>query len=134
MASEKSISICNIFRDNTSKIINKLEMQIPANIQIYSDLYKEYLHLIEDVYGTCILSEKEFLDKMNIDENFMRNVQEFSNNYTDMCINQIDYFGKYLKWYSEMRISGMKSYDQVMHSMMESYSNILSNCSRNFGK
>ena len=134
MESDSSVSVCNIFKDSTSKIINKLEMQIPTNFQIYSDLYKEYLHLMDDVYGTCILSEKEFLDKMNIDNNFMKSIQTFTNYWTEICIKQIDNYENYLKWYSEMRISGMKSYDQFMHSMMESYSKLFPNYTNNFGK
>ena len=67
-----SLSICDIFKDNTSRIINTLEMQIPSHFQIYSDMYKEYLHLINDIFGTCILSEKEFFDKMKIDNNLIK--------------------------------------------------------------
>ena len=134
MSSENSTSICNIFKDNTSKIINKLEMQIPSNLQIYSDMYKEYLHVMDDVYGTCILSEKEFLDKMCIDENFIKNVSSYTNYVTDLWINQIENYGNFLKWYSQMRISGMKSYDEFVHSMMGSYSKMLSGINKNFEK
>jgi hypothetical protein len=55
--------LCDIFKNSTSKVIKKLEMEIPSHFQIYSDMYKEYLHEIDDIFGTCILSEKEFLIK-----------------------------------------------------------------------
>ena len=44
-------SIYNVWKENTSKIINKLELQIPSHFQIYSDMYKEYLRSINDIFG-----------------------------------------------------------------------------------
>ena len=125
MSTNNSSSVCNIFKDSTSKIINKLEMKIPSHFQIYSDMYKEYLHVIDDVFGTCILSEKEFFDKMNIDKKLVKNIESYTNYLTWIWINQIENYDKYLKWYSQMRISGMKSYDQFVHTMMNSYTKTL---------
>lgn len=132
MSQDTEPSICNIFKDNSSKIINKLEMQIPSHFQIYSDIYKEYLHMLDDVFGTCIISEKEFLDKINADKKSMKYIKSFSEGMTDFWIKQIKNYDNYLKWYSQMRISGMKSYDQFVHIMMDSYSKTLSNFTKNF--
>ena len=132
MSKNNSISVCNIFKDNTSKVIKKLEMQIPSNFQIYSDMYKEYLHVVDDVFGTCILSEKEFFDKMKMNKNLMKNIETYTNCFTKIGINQIENYDNYLKWYAQMRISGMKSYDQFVHTMMDSYSKALSNFINNF--
>lgn len=90
-------SVCNIFKNNTSKIINKLEMQIPSHFQIYSDMYKEYLHFIDDTFETCIMSEKEFFDKMNIDNNLIKNTSQDTNYLTNIWINQIENYDGYLK-------------------------------------
>ncbi|MCJ8305793.1 MAG: hypothetical protein HRU07_01935 [Nitrosopumilus sp.] len=134
MSTNNSISVCDIFKDNTSKVIKKLEMQIPSHFQIYSDMYKEYLHVIDDIFGTCILSEKEFFDKMKIDKNLMKNIETFTNYFTGIGINQIENYDNYLKWYAQMRISGMKSYDQFVHTMMNSYSKTLANFMIDFEK
>jgi len=134
MSTNNSISVCDIFKDNTSKVIKKLEMQIPSHFQIYSDMYKEYLHVIDDIFGTCILSEKEFFDKMKIDKNLMKNIETFTNYFTGIGINQIENYDNYLKWYAQMRISGMKSYDQFVHIMMNSYSKTLANFMIDFEK
>ncbi len=134
MPTSNSSSVCNIFKDNTSKVIKKLEIQIPSHFQIYSDMYKEYLHVVDDIFGTCILSEKEFFDKMNIDQNSMKNIESYTNYLTGIWVNQIENYDNYLKWYSQMRISGMKSYDQFVHSMMDSYSKTLSNFTYSFEK
>ena len=58
--SEDSISICDLMKDHTSTVIKKAESQIPTYTQIFSDVYREYLHVIDDLYGTCYISEKEF--------------------------------------------------------------------------
>ena len=134
MPTSNSSSVCNIFKDNTSKVIKKLEIQIPSHFQIYSDMYKEYLHVIDDIFGTCILSEKEFFDKMNMDQNSMKNIESYTNYLTGIWVNQIENYDNYLKWYSQMRISGMKSYDQFVHTMMNSYSKTLSNFTNSFEK
>ncbi len=134
MSTNNSISVCDIFKDNTSKVIKKLEMQIPSHFQIYSDMYKEYLHVIDDIFGTCILSEKEFFDKMKIDKNLMKNIETITNYFTGIGINQIENYDNYLKWYAQMRISGMKSYDQFVHTMMNSYSKTLTNFMIDFEK
>ena len=109
-------------------------MQIPSHFQIYSDMYREYLHVIDDIFGTCILSEKEFFDKMKIDKNLMKNIETYTNYFTGIGINQIENYDNYLKWYAQMRISGMKSYDQFVHTMMNSYSKTLTNFMINFEK
>ena len=134
MSTNNSISVCDIFKDNTSKVIKKLEMQIPSHFQIYSNMYKEYLHVIDDIFGTCILSEKEFFDKMKIDKNLMKNIETFTNYFTGIEINQIENYDNYLKWYAQIRISGMKSYDQFVHTMMNSYSKTLANFMIDFEK
>ena len=130
----EDLSVCDIFKGNTSKIINKLEMQIPTHYQIYSDMYKEYLHVMDDVFGTCVLSEKEFFDKMNLNKNMIKNIESYSNFVTEVWMKQIDNYENYLKWYSQMRISGMKTYDNFIHLMMDSYSKNLSNFTKNFEK
>lgn len=132
MSQDSELSICNIFKDNSSKIINKMEIQIPSHFQIYSDMYKEYLHVLDDVFGTCIISEKEFFEKISTDENSLKHIKSFSDSVTDFWIKQIESYDSYLKWYSQMRISGMKSYDQVMHVMMDSYSKTISNSTKGF--
>jgi len=109
-------------------------MQIPSHFQIYSDMYKEYLHVIDDIFGTCILSEKEFFDKMKIDKNLLKNIETFTNYFTGIGTNQIENYDNYLKWYAQMRISGMKSYDQFVHTMMNSYSKTLTNFMIDFEK
>ncbi len=130
MVSNKEYSICDIIKGNTSAIIQKMESQIPVNFQIYSDMYKEYLHMIDDLFGTCYLSEKEFFDRMNIDDRILKIMDSYGKTYTEIYNSQIENYSSFLKGYSKMRTSGMKSYDKFAHVMMDSYAKMISDFSK----
>ncbi len=119
------VSVCDVMKDNTSKVIKKLESQTPANIQLYSDLYAEYLHMFDDLFGTCYISEKQFFDKLGLDQNTLKTFDNYSNNLTNFYTTQIDLMSNFQRAYVQMRIAGIKSYDKYMHAMMDSYAMML---------
>ena len=123
---ENKVSVCDIMKNNTSEIIKKLESKTPSLMQKYSDLYMQYLHTIDDIFGTCYISEKEFFDKLNLDQNTLKEVEKFSNSLTTISLNQIEASSKYLDAYMQMRVSALKTYDDFMHVMMDSYAKTLS--------
>jgi len=123
---ENKVSVCDIMKNNTSEIIKKLESKTPSLMQKYSDLYMQYLHTIDDIFGTCYISEKEFFDKLNLDQNTLKEVEKFSNSLTAISLNQIEASSKYLEAYMQMRVSALKTYDDFMHVMMDSYAKTLS--------
>jgi virulence-associated protein VapD len=123
---ENKVSVCDIMKNNTSEIIKKIESKTPSLMQKYSDLYMQYLHTIDDIFGTCYISEKEFFDKLNLDQNTLKEVEKFSNSLTAISLNQIEASSKYLDAYMQMRVSALKTYDDFMHVMMDSYAKTLS--------
>ena len=123
---ENKVSICDIMKNNTSEIIKKIESQAPSLMQKYSDLYMTYLHTIDDISGTCYISEKEFFDKLNIDQGILKETEKFSSALTTMYLNQIEISSKYLEAYVQMRVSALKTYDNFVHVMMDSYAKTLS--------
>jgi len=64
----EKLSICDVFKDDTSEVIRKLELQTPLLFQNYSNLHAAYLHMFDDLFGTCYISEKEFFDNLNVDQ------------------------------------------------------------------
>lgn len=124
--SKVDVSVCDIMKSNTSTIINKMESQIPTFFQIQSDIYKEYLHTIDDLFGTCFISEKEFFDKLNLDQNILKFIDNYWKNATKLYLSQIDISTDFLRIYSQIRISTIRSFDSYMHAMMESYAKTLS--------
>ena len=123
--SSGKISICDLFKENTSNLIQKMESQIPIYGQIYSDIYKESLHMLEDIFGTCYISEKEFFDKLNIDQYTLKQWDIYSKSILDYYSRQIDTSTNLLKIYSSNRISAIQTYENFMHAWMDSYQKML---------
>ncbi len=127
---DDKISICDLMKDNTSKIIQKLESQTPSYFQQSTDLYSAYLHTLDDVYGTCYISEKEFFDKLDIDQGILAAYRNYSNSVTDAILQQIEMFAKIREQNIQMQISAIQTYDNFIHSMMESYAKYLGQFNR----
>lgn len=129
---ENKVSVCDIMKNNTSEIVKKLESQAPSLMQKYSNLYMTYLHTIDDVFGTCYISEKEFWDKLNIDQGILKQIEQFSSTLTTMSLDQIEVSSKYLEAYIQMRVSALKTYDNFVHVMMDSFAKTLSQFNKFF--
>ena len=125
-SSQVDVSVCDIMKGNTSEIIKKMESQIPTYFQMHSDVYTEFLHTMDDLFGTCFIAEKEFFDKLNFDQYTLKLFDSYWKNITKMYSSQIDMSTNFLRAYSQMRISGIKLFDNYMHVMIESYAKMLS--------
>ena len=125
-SSQVDVSVCDIMKGNTSEIIKKMESQIPTYFQMHSDVYTEFLHTMDDLFGTCFIAEKEFFDKLNFDQYTLKLFDSYWKNITKMYTSQIDVSTDFLKAYSQMRIHGIKLFDNYMHVMMESHAKMLS--------
>ena len=123
---DESVLFCDMMKSNTSTLVKKAESQIPTYAQLYSDVYTEYLHMIDDLFGTCYIAEKEFFEKFNIDPAMMKNFNNYMNSLTQVYSSQMDLSTNFLRNYSEMRIAMIKSYDSYMHTMMDVYAKTLS--------
>ena len=123
---EEKLSVCEIMKEDSSEIIKKMESQIPLLFQNYSNLYKQYLHMLDDVFGTCFIAEKKFFDSLNIDQDTLRQIKENSKAMKDMHMQNIETSSKFIDMYVKMRIDALKSLDNYTHVMMNSYANYLS--------
>ena len=123
---QDKISVCDVMKSKTSSVIRKMESQIPSYVQEYSDLYAEYLHTIDDLFGTCYLSEKEFFDKLNIDQKTLKAFDNLSGFWEKIATSQIEKSTNFMRANNQMRISTIKSYDKYVHTMMDSYAKMLS--------
>ena len=125
-SSETKISLCDVMKSNTSSIIKKAESQVPIYLQQYSDLYTAYLHTFDEIFGTCYISEKEFFDKLEIDQRTLKLYENCSKIFKDMISSQIDTSTQLLNAYIKTRISAIESFDRYAQLMMQLYSNTLS--------
>ena len=132
--SKAKTSVCDLMKDNTSQIIKKLESQTPVNIQLCSDLYTEYLHMFDDLFGTCYISEKQLFDKLGLDQNTLKTLGNYSNNLTNFYANQIETSTNFLRSYVQMRTSAIKSYDRYVHAMIDYFAKMSSQYNSVFKK
>lgn len=125
-SSQTKISVCDIMKNNTSSIIKKMEFQVPVYLQQYTDLFTAYLHSFDQIFGTCYIAEKEFFDKLEIDQNTLKSFDNISNTFKDIISSQIDISTQVLDTYVKMRISTIESFDKYAQVMMRIYANMLS--------
>ncbi len=124
-SSESEISICDIMKNRTSEIVKKIECHLPSNVQQYSDLYTAYLHSIDDMFGTCYISQKEFFDKLGISQEALRNFDKYLESISKSYQDWIDLSSKYGQDYVQTRLSMIKSSDQFIHMTMDLYAKML---------
>ena len=113
------ISVCDLLKNNTTKIIRKCETQTPIYAQLYSNYYTEYLHSLEDIFGTCYLSEKHFFDSLGIDEKTLNATDKFWKGFTETTISHIDMYTNFRKAQFDTMVSFMRSYDHFVHLGMD---------------
>lgn len=118
-----TVSICDVMKNNTTEIIEKIETKFPIYAQLYTDLYTKYLHTISDLYSTCYLSEKEFFDKLGMNKPAIQAFDTYWKSVTNIVLSQIDMGTNFAKMYVQFRLGIIDSYDKVAHMMMD-------NCAR----
>ncbi|HXG73704.1 MAG TPA: hypothetical protein VNK44_02640 [Candidatus Nitrosotenuis sp.] len=119
--SDISISVCDVMKDNTSKIIKKLEAQIPFSAQHYSDLYTLFLHSVDDIFGTCYLAEKQFFDRLGLDQGALKSFKMLSDQFTNAFLTQIEMTSSLQKSQLELQKNLLHMYEQYLHSLVDSY-------------
>ena len=124
---EYDISICDIMKNRTSEIVKKMEYQLPLMTQQFSDLYTACLHSFDDVFGTCYISQKEFIDKLNIPQEVLREFDKSLTILSKSCQNLIDLNSMFWQNYVQTKLSAIKSNDQFVHMTMNSYAQTLAN-------
>ena len=123
---DEKLSVCDIMKEDTSEVIKKMESKIPVLFQNYSDIYTQYLHSLDDIFGTCYIAEKAFFDKLNIDESVLRQIKENSKIIKENYFKNIETSTKFFDECTKLRLEAIKSFDTYMHTTMDSYAKILS--------
>jgi len=129
---ENKISLCDVLKEDTSEVIRKLESQTPLLFQNYSNLYTAYLHMFDDLFGTCYIYEKELFDKLHIDQSILKQIKSNSETLKNIYLENIERNTKFIDDYTQMRISAIKSFDSYVHVMMETYAKYLSEFKKSF--
>ena len=123
---EEKLSVCEIMKDDTSEVFRKMESQVPILFQNGSNLYTQYLHMLDDIFGTGYIAEKKFFDRLDIDQDILKQIKNNSESIKNMYMQNIEMSSKLFDQYVKMRINTIKSFDNYTHVMMNAYANFLS--------
>lgn len=108
----------DMVKDNAERIMNKIDTQIPLYVKIQSDLYREYIHIIEDFFKAGNTLESASTNTLFQDQ-LSKNIIEYNiRTCSNVVLVGLDIYGEYLKWYSDVRLAGMKSLNQSIHNYM----------------
>ena len=121
------LSVCDIMHDGAAEIIAKMQSLLPINMELYSDLYMECLNSFQDLFGTCYIAEKEIEDTIGVDQNLLEHFDVTAKTYSKMTLAQIDMVSNIQKAYLQSSISAVKTSDEYIRLMLDSYSRMVSN-------
>ena len=125
------MSIQNIVKDNTSEIIEKIDSKIPSYVQLYSELYKKYLHIANNFWSTSYLTQKQFLNRIGMDDSKFSLFETFSQAVKKMALFQIDMTENMFKTYISRRLSVLDYYEQMMNWNTSNFYNMFSQSNAN---
>lgn len=112
-------SFSKITKDNTHKIINKLESDLPSKTQQFSELYTAYLHTMNNTFDSCIMYEKEFLEKLGVEQNTLKlfgNLVEFQ---TKTMLEQMNMYAKFRENNTKIQLSAIRSFDEFIQNIIK---------------
>jgi len=125
-SADSKISICGMMNSSISEIIEKIESEMPSLFQGYSDLYTRYLHSIKDMYGVCNLTEKQYFEKLNVNQNILRAFDDCFKSSTQILESNVDLSVGLVRSYIQFRLSFVDLWDKHMHVYMNIYAKTLS--------
>lgn len=121
-----TVSIQNVVKDSTSEIIEKIDSKIPIYVQLYSDLYKKYLHIASNFCTTSYLTQKEICDKMGVNDVRFAMFDAYLESIKKMVLLQIDMNENMIQAYVGHRLTVLDWYDQMINGGIVNFAKMLS--------
>jgi hypothetical protein len=126
-AAKPQLSFCDIIHDNASSLIEKMQSLLPINMEVYSDFYMECLNSFQDLFGSCYIAEREIEQTIGIDQKFLQYLETSVRSYTKMIYSQIEIANNFQKACLQTSMSTVKTSDEYIRLMLDSYSRMVSN-------
>lgn len=119
-------SMPNIVKTNTSEIIEKIDSKIPMYVQLYSDLYKKYLHIANNFCTTSCLTQKEVFDKVGVNDAVLTMFDAYLGSVKQMVLLQIDLNENMIQSYVSHRLTVLDFYDQMVNRNIVNFTKMFS--------
>lgn len=111
--------------DYTLEVIEKIDSKIPTYVNLYSDLYKKYLHIIDNFYNNYYSNQKESISKMGINDAVLTMFDAYLKSFRQMALLQIDITENMFKNYVGLRLTAFDFYDQMINGNMINFTKML---------
>jgi hypothetical protein len=114
-------AMSSILQHNTTEIIEKIDSKIPSYVQLYSDLYKKYLHMASNLCDVTYSSQKEVYNKIGIGDAGLVMFDTYLNSVKKMFLLQIDLSENMIRSYVNNRLTVLEFYDQMMSKNISNF-------------
>lgn len=113
--SEAASTTVDVMKENTARIMKKLDSQVPLYVKMHSDLYREHNRLLENFFKSAYALEHAEIDML-----FPCWVPEIVEPWIRMqanaTVSQIELAGVFLKWYPQMHVLTLKFLDRALQN------------------
>lgn len=123
---KKYSSAYDIWKDNTHKLITKLEHQTPIYLQAYSQVHAEFLHFIDNSFGTYYNWQKQYFDKMKIDQKVINACEKLCDSGTNNIFELMNAYANYKKLQSDLITDYMKIGNNYLRWWTDMYGKTMS--------
>jgi len=128
------LSVCDVWKDSVHKIVTKLEYQTPIYLQAYTQIHTEFLHCVDNLFGTCYLWQKQYFDRLGISPGIVNAYGQLYNSWVEQYMQGLDAYANYKKTQADMVVDAMKVGNDILHSWMDAYGRVVSSWGAWFGR
>lgn len=119
MASEGQ-SACDIARENTSRVMAKIDSQIPLYVKMQSDMYRRYRQMVDDLLEAGYALERTGLEVPFRSEYARLAASTASRVYSNTLLAQLNVYGEFLKWYVQANRQNMRASEKAFRRFIRS--------------
>jgi hypothetical protein len=119
-------SVCDVWRQSVHRLVTKMEFQTPIYLQAFSQVHTEYLHCIDNLFGTCYIWQKQYFDRLGIDQKLVNTYGRLYESGVDSTIEFLDIYANYKKFQADMIVDAMKIGNNYIHWWIDMFGKAVS--------
>lgn len=113
--SENESTTVDIVKENTARILEKIDSQVPLYVKMHSDLYRAHNRLLENTFKAAYSLERAELD-LFIHARVPEVTEPWIRLHANAVVAQIELAGEFLKWYPQMYVLALKFLDRALQN------------------
>ena len=106
-------SACDIARENASRVMAKIDSQIPLYVKMQSDMYRRYRHMVDDLLEAGYALERAGLEVPFHSEYARLAASTAASIYSNTMLAQLNAYGEFLKWYVQANRQNMRASEKA---------------------